>query len=427
VKPKHYLLVLLNCACTLLYLYLYRQTPTSDSALFMRLADLYKHGVFFDPKGNYFGHQFYSVFLLITVGFIKYNYWIEALIQTLLFSFAALFLTRQLETYFNKDLTGAVLLLFLIPDLHHHNGCMLTESIAMTFVLLSFGMAMKIFNYGATIQRLLFISFILACTLLTRTETALMLLPILYLVYQRIEKKLFRNVSALIVLPVFSLLLTGFLNYKTFGQFRLTSFHGGEVLYAGNNENLDGSFHVFADHRETFIPKEHLAEFDSILALPLQYSYPARSVFYSKLAKEAWKKSASEQLSVIPEKFAKNWLLPASFDIFTADTTKTRGLQLKKLFQKEYFNNAWYAPYKHMVYLLIYWLLLALLIAGLFKMDWRNKFQVSALLLWIIFILFAIPFCALPRWHVPVFPILILAFTPAFLTDKLNKMIARYF
>jgi hypothetical protein len=388
----------------------------------MRLADLYKEGILFDPKGNYYGHQLYAVFLLITVGFIKYNYWVVAIIQALIYSFAALFLVRQMETYYKRDFTGLLLFLFIVPDIQHYVGSVLTESMAMTFVLLSYGMALKIFNSGVTVRRLLFISSIAACAVLTRTECTIVLLPLFYLMYPKIKEKLLVNVSTVMILPVCGLMVTGFLNYKTFGQFRLTSLHGGEVLFGGNNQNLDGSFHVFPDHRQTFIPAEHLAEYDSILALPLVNSYPARNAFYSRLVKEAWEKSPGDQLSVIPEKFAKNWLVPASFDMYTSDTTKTRGMQLGKLFQKKYFNNAWYAPYKHLFYLAIYWFTLIVILTGAARIKRSDRFAVSILLFWIVFIFFTLPFCGLPRWHMPVYPLLILTFTPYLFVERINKM-----
>jgi len=194
------------------------------------------------------------------------------------------------------------------------------------------------------------------------------------------------------------------------------------VIYGGNNDNLDGSHHLFWEHRELFIPKNKIDDLNKILSEPECFACPGRDSLFFQLALVVWKENPVQQIKVIPDKLAKNWLLPGTFDIYTGDTTKTKGLQFDKLLSKKYFNNAWYAPYKHFFYILIHWALLVMLMAGLFRIDKKNRFQISVLILFSFYLLFAIPFCGLPRWHVAIFPLLIIAFTPMTMISRLDKI-----
>ncbi|HTB32612.1 MAG TPA: hypothetical protein VK808_11330, partial [Bacteroidia bacterium] len=214
-------------------------------------------------------------------------------------------------------------------------------------------------------------------------------------------------------------------SYKTFHIFRVTAFNAGEALYGGNNENLDGSPHVFEMHKNIFIPKDKMEAYNNILALPAVYSIPKRDSFYHELAIEAWKTDPVQQIGVIPEKLAKNWLLPGMFDIYTNDTTKTRGLQLSKLLSIKYFNNVWYAPYKHLLYMVIHWALLLLVVWGILRLKKQNRFQLAVFILLLFYLLYTIPFCGLPRFHVALFPLLIIAFTPLPVILKINKILSR--
>ena len=58
--------------------------------------------------------------------------------------------------------------------------------------------------------------------------------------------------------PLVVLFLNGLRNYKIYSVFKTTGFNGGEVLYGGNNFNLDGSHHIFRINKALFIPQNKL-------------------------------------------------------------------------------------------------------------------------------------------------------------------------
>jgi hypothetical protein len=417
------ILVLLNVALTLLTQKIYDYTPGGDSIRYYELAKQYSQLNFYDPLTNCVARPFYPVFLAIIGNLITYNYYFIAIMQSLIFCFASFLFVTELEKFLQRKLTGVLILLFLIPEIHYFNGFIITESLGYSLILLAFYYTLKIYNSGITTSRLFILSFIIALSVLNRSESIVIFLPIFYFIYPKIKTRLVSSILICISLPILLLQLNGIKNYKIYGIYQLSAFNGGETIFAGNSENLDGSHHDFQNHKEVFIPKDRIDDLDSILAQPQCFSCPQQDTFFFHLAVEAWKKDPVKQLGVIPEKMAKNWLLPGNFDIYTNDTTKARGLQLKKILSKEYFNNAWYAPYKHLFYMMIHWSLLALVCIGLFQMKRQNRLQVAVLMLFIMYLLFAIPFSGLPRWHVTIFPLLIITFIPSFVVEKLNRIL----
>ncbi|MFA6922673.1 MAG: hypothetical protein WC223_00325 [Bacteroidales bacterium] len=422
-----YIFIILNCILTAFTQIIYHYTPANDSLSYLHLAKQYSEFIFFDPVTNCTGHPFYAFFLAIVGSIISYNHFLIGFIQTLIFCVSALFLIGELEKYLNKNLFGLVVIIFLIPEIHFFNGYLLTESLAFSLILLIFSVALRMYNREATLFNLFFLSFLIGLIVINRPECVVCIFPALYLIFPKIKDKLIIRILIIISIPVFILMLNGYKNYKTFNVYKITAFNGGEVIYGGNNENMDGSHHPFAQHIEIFIPKNKIDDFKKILSQPMCYTCPKQDSFYLNLAIDAWRKNTFQQLGVIPVKFAKNWLLPGNFDIYTSDTTKTRGLQFTKILSKKYFNGKWYIPYKHLLYIIIHYILLSIIIFGLFKIERKNRFQMAVLFLLMFFILFTIPFSGLPRWHVPIFPLLIITFTPFALVSRVEKIIKHFF
>jgi len=427
-NPSRIIFIIINCLLTFFHQVIYHYLPGSDSILFLDLSKQYSQLNFFDCETNYRGHQLYALFLTIVGNIFSYHHYFIGLFQTIIYSIAALLLTSALEKQLNRNLTGLLLVLILVPEIYFFNGFILTESLAFTLIILCFYQALRIYNNShATVTNMLLLSFTLAVTLMNRLESFVIIFPLLYLIYPAVRGRARNRLIIFFSIPLMLFQLNGYRNYKTFNVYRMSAFNGGEAIFGGNSANLDGSHHAFWDYKEIFIPRDRIEELNKILSEPDCISCPKRDAFFLRLAAEAWQKDPLQQMAVIPEKLAKNWLLPGTFDVYTADTTKTRGLQLKKILSKEYFNNAWYAPYKHLFYMLIHWTLLAVLITGMFRFDRQNRFQKSVLLLFVSYLFLAIPFCGLPRWHVAVFPLLIITFTPVALINRLNNMLNRLF
>ncbi|MDD5572082.1 MAG: hypothetical protein PHD97_13105 [Bacteroidales bacterium] len=428
MKTKYkYILIVISCILTAFNQILYHYVPANDSLSYLHLAKQYSEFIFFDPVTNCSGHPVYAVFLAITGIIISYNQFVIGFIQTLIFCISALLLIGELEKYLNKNLSALVIILFLVPEIHLFNGYILTESITFSLLLLIFCISLKIHNNGATIYKMLLLSFLMGVAVLNRPECAASIVPVLYLIYPEIKNKLILSILLIVSISVIFLVLNGYKNYKTFNVFEVTAFNGGEVIYGGNNENLDGSHHPFAQYKEIFIPKNKIDDFNKIVSQPSCKSCPQQNSFYLDLAAESWRKNAFKQIGVIPAKFAKNWLLPGNFDVYTSDTTKAKGLQLKKILSKKYFNNRWYAPLKHILYMTVHYILLLIIIIGLFDIDRKNRFQIAVLILLIFYVLFAVPFCGLPRWHVQIFPLLLIAFMPYKLISWVEKNTSRFF
>ena len=421
-KKLIFFFIFLNCFLTFFNQIFFQYTPSADSLRYLLLAKQYTDFDFFDPTTNCYGHPFYALFLSIIGTLFSYHHFIIGLIQSLIFCSSAILLIREVEKLIQKNLNGLICLLFLVPEIHFHNGYLTTESLAYSLIFLSFYAALVIHNHHLTLSKLFLLSFIISIAVLNRLESAVIIFPIVYLIYPDIKTKMVTNLLIIFSCSIVLIQLNGFRNYRTFQTYKLSAFNGGEVIYGGNNDNLDGSHHPFCEYKTIFLPKDKIDGLNKILLKPECEACPERDSFFLALAIDAWKKDPMAQIKVIPDKLAKNWLLPGDCDIYTFDTTKTKGLQIKNYLSKENFNNARMASYKHLFYLIIHWALLLMLILGIYRINHHNRFQMSVLILLGFYLLFAIPFCGLPRWHVAVFPIMIVAFTPSAIVVKINKI-----
>lgn len=427
---KYLLLILISCALTIITQLVYHATSdTGDSASYIFLAKQYSQFNFFTPsyQNAQSGiHLTFLLFLTIFGSIFAYNPIIIGVIQTILFCLSAFFLIKKLEAYLQRDLYVIAILIVLVPEFNVYNGYILSESISYSLLMLAFAIALNIYMHGVSLRNMLFLSFLVGLTVMSRTESVTCIIALIYLLFPKIKKRFLAYTSLLISFPFLIFMLFGFKNYETFHKFKITSYEGGEGLYGGSSENLDGSHHVFYLHKNIFIPKNKIDAIDKIMKMPVEYSVPEQDSFYTRLSIEAWKKDPIQQIGVIPDKLAKNWLLPGFFDIYTNDTTKQRGLQIGKLLSKKYFNNVWYAPYKHLYYMIIHWILLGIIAWGILSIKKQNRFQLAVLMLLLFYFSYAIPLCALPRFHVVLFPLLIITFFPESLVTKINQLTDRF-
>jgi hypothetical protein len=406
------LLFLLECGLTLLTHLIYNETPGSDSERYISLARQYAHLQFTDPYNNCYGHPLYSSFLLIFTHLLSYNTAVIGLVQALLFSISSVLLVSELEKRNSRSLLGTLFFLFLVPEIHFFNGYVLTESLAMSTIIFIFYLSLLILRKGLNNARLIALSACIGLNVLNRMECTVILIPVFYLLYPLIKTNFLKNSVILLLFTVLAMQVNALRNYSAFSLYYPGSFNGGEVMYGGNNPRGDGSHHDFWKTPSLYFSGQNLSQINRILKKPECESCPQRHVLLTQLAFESWKNDPAGQLSVVPLKLAKNWLLPGMFDIYTGDISGTKGLQLSNLLKKENFNNAWYAPFKHLFYMIIHAIILVLIIVGIIKRNKNDRFQNAVLILLIVYLLFAIPFCALPRWHVCILPILLITFFP---------------
>lgn len=418
--------IILNCLLTIAHQIIYRYEPSSDSLRYIELANQYSEFNFFDPVTNCYGHSIYALFLLVFGKIFSFNQFVIGIVQSIIFSIFTLGLVSELEKIHHKKLYSILLLVPFIPQIYFYNGYILTESLSFSLIIFAFYLALKIYRSHAR-HYVIGLAFVISINILNRIETAVIIFPLMFLIYPVIKTRLAYYTIMIFGIVFLSLQWNGYRNCKIYGIYKLSAFNGGEVIYGGNNQNLDGSHHPFSTSpfKELFIPADKWSVMDEISSQPVQVSFPQHDSLFLSMAIDAWKNDPFEQLTVIPDKLAKNWLLPGMFDIYTSDTTKTRGLQIRKILSKEYFNNTWYAPYKHLFYILIHWAILLCIVIGIIQQNKNNRFQASVSFLLILWLLFAIPFCGLPRWHVAVLPLLIITFMPTFIINKLNRVIQK--
>ncbi len=344
----------------------------------------------------------YPLFLSIFKVFTRLNNYMVAISQALLYIIALYYLLLQLykKGYLSYPLCVAGFFMVLVcPELFESNGRTLSESFCGSMILLIIGSVINGFDRNSV--KVIFI--VAVCFLMLARFEYLMILPflLLFLIYKK--RYLFSAVTVLALILVVS--ANGYRNYSTYGIFNPLSFGAGTVIYGGNNMNGDGSWHII-EKDINYIPESKQERYISIKSKEWKCRCPEEDTFYKDMAKEAWMGGNLKfQLSVIPQKFLKLWMLPGTFDYHSGLTQYEKGLQLGILFDSDLW--PWYAKYKHGLYLLIYWLFLVMIVAGLaLKIRERgfDLFDFSVVLLFLIIsFLYSVPFYGLSRFHVPVF------------------------
>lgn len=375
-----------------------------------------------DPYSNCGTAPGYPLFLALFKIFTRLNVYMVAITQALLYVLALYYLISNLykKDYLSYPLCVLGFFLVLIcPEIFEYNGRTLSESFAGSMILLIFGS--MIGGLEKQWPRVIFL-ISLGFLILTRFEY-LAIVPFLILFLIIRKKYVFSVVSVMVIVLLLS--ANGYKNYRIFGVFYPLSFAGGAVMYAGNNLNGDGSWHVI-DKDLNYIPESVQEKYLSIKNKEWNCRCLEEDKFYKELAKDSWKGgNIGFQMMVIPLKVKKLWLLPGSFDYHSGLTQYDKGLQLGILFDSDLW--PWYAKYKHAFYLLVYWLFLVMIVAGIvLKIRERGfgLFDFSVILLFLIVtFLYSVPSYGIGRFHVPIFGLLAIysAFTVKFLYKRYVK------
>jgi len=375
-----------------------------------------------DPYSNCGTAPGYPLFLALFKIFTRLNVYMVAITQALLYVLALYYLISNLykKDYLSYPLCVLGFFLVLIcPEIFEYNGRTLSESFAGSMILLIFGS--MIGGLEKQWPRVIFL-ISLGFLILTRFEY-LAIVPFLILFLIIRKKYVFSVVSVMVIVLLLS--ANGYKNYRIFGVFYPLSFAGGAVMYAGNNLNGDGSWHVI-EKDINYIPESVQEKYLSIKNKEWNCRCLEEDKFYKNLAMDSWKGgNIGFQMMVIPLKVKKLWLLPGSFDYHSGLTHYDKGLQLGLLFDSNLW--PWYAKYKHAFYLIIYWLFLIMIVAG-FVLKIRERgfglFDFSVILLFLVVtFLYSVPSYGIGRFHVPIFGLL--AIYSAFTVKYLYKHYAK--
>ncbi len=405
MKYKYIFLAITHIILVIAFMIVFDYQQISDSTRYLAVADEFASFKFHFSAGmNCNTAPGYPLFLALIKPITWHNMYLIAMYQSILFILSFRYFVNAIQLKYQISKIAILILsvfVLLNPEVVHLNGSTLTESLAASLMLLIFGgLANNLENKYDKPILVICVAFLV----LTKMEYILFL-PILILYLYVIKE---RKIIVLTLSVLFGLLtLNGFKNLQTYGVFKMTSFGSGTVIYGGNNLNLDGSWH---NHGKTknYVPKVYENEFDSIYKLNSSCACIKQDSLYKIMAVEAWEKSYSDQLKVIPVKLGKLWLLPGIMDFYTGQTEFYKGLQLEKLFSDELW--PWYGKYKHGAYLFIYWISLILSSIGLWFKIKKYKFdKIDFLIISILLLntlMYSIPFYGLGRFHLPVISIL---------------------
>ena len=331
--------------------------------------------------------------------------------QSLLYCISLYYLLFNLykKGYMNYSLCIVSFLLVLFsPEIFQTNQGTATEPLCGSLIYIITGCLIN--GFKKNIIKVLFIS---ATCLLTLTNFEyILILPII--IFSLLRCKQFKLILFTTLFLAFVFALNGMHNYITYDRFNPLDFNSGNNIYAGNNLNGDGTWHN-EWKKSNYLPANKKEEFMSTYGLDPKCCCIKQDSFFKKLAVEAWKDNWRFQLTIIPTKFLKLWVIPASMDFYCAQTKFEKGLQLKSLFSSKLW--PWYGKYKHGVFLLVYWSYLLIIISGFYfkikeyRFTYNELFIISLFL--IISFIYSVPFSGIGRFHVPIFGLLVLysAFT----------------
>src|SRR5258706_157712 len=344
-----------------------------------------------------------------------------AIIQSLAFCMALYYLLTNLfaKGYFSYAMciTAYALALFS-PEIFQTNAMVLAESLCASALLLSCGALINgVQKKSSTVLFVIGVCFLV----LTKFEY-IFALPLLLL--PPIAKKNYRPVVATVFFLGLALFLNAWKNYFLFEKVIPFSFGSFSALYGGNNLNGDGSWH-FTKKSLNYLPPDKEENYLVTLHLNSKCLCLEQDSLFKAWAKDSWKNNAGFQLKIIPLKFLKLWLIPASMDFYTRMTEFKPGLQLRVLFDDAIW--PWYGKYKHAFYLIVYWLYALATVVGFGIKILQDKFRSADLFILLLFMimsfLYSTFFYGLGRFHVPVFALLVLyaAFTIKFIDTRFFK------
>jgi hypothetical protein len=390
---------------------IYDYAPTGDSLRFLNVATEY--GSFdldaLDPLMNCHTAPGYPLLLLLIRSIAGHSSFLIAIAQSLLFaaSLWLLLLTlRERAVLKDQHIPWAFGIALFSPEIFVFNSFTLSESFTATLVVTVVAACLRPAPSLVTTLLLLISA---TWLFLTRFEYLFILPAILYVL---LKDRRWMSAGSLVVVVLFCFHLNALKNEFLYDRYNPFSFGGGTVMYGGNNQNLDGSWHV-ATRELSYLPKDAVAEYLDLRGRPVVDYCVEQDAFFKRLAIQAWKEDPFEQLLVIPTKFMKLWLIPARFDPYSGQQVFKKGLQLGMFFDDSLW--PWYAKYKHAFYILIHWVLLGVALFGFGRrmaaLGWRGADRYDMLAIYCLLgasCIYSVPFYGLGRFHVPVFPLLII-------------------
>lgn len=387
---------------------IYGYVPVRDALVYLQRAREFSRLDFFNPETNWNFAPGYSAFLALSSPLTGFGIPRIAALQCVLYvaALARLFSALELSGLLTTSGKFVVTLLLLCnPNLWFPLGAVGPESLVSSLLLFTSASLLRSREVGGARSQLVSSAW-MGALILVRFEWIFLPMVGSVLAGQARAKAL----GILLVCPALAISVNAIRNDITFGEPKLFSYGGGIVSYAGNNPNLDGSFHIAASPR--YIPAIHQLEWNRLQAMRT-IDFPRfirdQDAFFTRLAQESWMEAPLDQLSVIPLKLGKLWAMPNHFDIYTADHKFTRTLQIEELFNRQRW--PWYGLWKHGFYLLLHWVTLVIAAAGIVT-HWRRWEHLPAagraFLIYVTFViaavcfLFAVPLYGLPRFHTPV-------------------------
>jgi hypothetical protein len=387
---------------------MYHYTQMYDAARYISVANQFASFNFTDTSSldNCYSPPGYPLFLAVIKPLTQNNIYLVAIVQTAIYCASVYYLISYL---YKKEMlsyplsVAAFAAVLFCPDIFQYNAYTLTESLCGSMLLLATGLLLN--GLRRKSSQVLFITVVILLTI-TRFEYLAIVLLFFFVLLRMKRAKLFFTSAAFFAA---ALLWNGYRNYRTYEVFNPFSFGGGNVIYGGNNLNGDASWHV-AEGNEYYLPANKRSEFKAIDTKCVQCECIKKDSLFKMMAKDAWKTDVVAQIEAIPLKFAKLWVMPGSFDIYTRQMVYTKGLLVSKLFDADLW--PLHGLWKHGVYLAVYWLSLLMIIAGIilkikrFGISVYDYYIFSIVL--IICSLYSIPFYGIGRFHVPVFGLMLL-------------------
>ncbi len=390
-----------HIALVLLFLQLFEYRPVFDSLRYLHVADEFSQLRFTDadPAMHCNTAPGYPLFLAVLSPITRYNTYAIAIFQALLFVLGLRSLVNALVRTGVIDHGRALwcmLIPLFIPDIIHVNGWVLTESLTTSLLLIL--MAGTLCRPASTSAQA---GWVLAGSLLVLTKFEYLIVVLIAAAYLTFKGR-WASLASLAAVLLAAQVLNAWRSATLYGRPNPFSFGSGTVVYGGNNLNGDGSWHM-PSITPGYIPPQAQRTYDRITSLDTKAQCLEQDRFFKELALEAWQQDPGRQLSMVPLKFLKLWLLPADLDIYTLETRLLPGLQLGALFSTD----QWPLPgiIRHAVELLVHWSVLACLLIGLATRVRHRAINGSELLIIVVALalsmLYAIPFYGLGRFHVP--------------------------
>ena len=402
---KHYykLVSILHVGLACLFVKVFGHSIKGDSEFYIKIGEELLKGNWFDPMINWKFGPSYPLFLSLISAWAEYDiYWVT-IVQSVLFCVVLYLLVNSL--FSDKISKQLFLILCLVPEFIFTNSTLMSESISASLFMIIFYLIIL----SSSKKRFFIASVLSGILILCRFEFVLLLatLFLISLIFKKINS--IKDIMIWSFVPFLFLSLNTFKNYKTYNEFNPSSYGSGTVIYGGNNLNLDGSWHPHIFY-EKYIPAKHQVEYLSYVEeKDMASSIIKLDSLYKAMALEAWDKSFTDQLKLIPVKFLRIFLLPANLDIFTMSIENNYGLRLFDHFTMPEFS--FYGKLKHAFSIIPHLILIFFMVYGLCKSYYlNNEIFVCIISVFIVGGMFyTILGYGLPRFNAPLLPFLSLS------------------